>query len=342
MATNDYYTTLGVPKNASEKEIRQAYRRLARQYHPDVNPGDKTAEAKFKRINAAYEVLSDAGNRKKFDRYGDQWEHADQIEAMQGRPGSRAFRFGPGGATFQVGGIGDLGGVFETFFGGGRGRASRKKPEAEHRIEVTLEEAFHGATRTLEIASHEPCATCGGSGQIASAVCHLCQGRGVVQKSRRIEVKVPPGVATGSRIRIAGDSKGDVRGGGPAGFVLVVSVPKHPRFERKGDDLYVDLDVSLTDAILGAEVEVPTITGQVMLKVPPLTQNDKLFRLAKLGMPKLKGKGRGDLHARLRVKLPEQLSEREQQLFEELRAAASEKPSEKEQETGNKTGNKKR
>ena len=327
MATNDYYTTLGVPKNASEKEIRQAYRRLARQYHPDVNPGDKTAEAKFKRINAAYEVLSDAGNRKKFDRYGDQWQHADQIEEMQGRTGGRAFRFGPGGATFQVGGIGDLGdlgGIFESFFGGGRGRAPRKRPEAEHRIEVTLEEAFHGATRTLEIASQEPCATCGGSGQIASAVCHLCQGRGVVQKTRRIEVKVPPGVATGSRIRIASDGKG-----GGQGFVLVVSVRRHPRFERKGDDLYVDVDVSMTDAVLGAEVEVPTITGQVMLKVPPLTQNDKLFRLAKQGMPKLKGKGRGDLHARLRVRLPEQLSEREQQLFEELRATSSEQPREK-------------
>ena len=335
MATNDYYTTLGVPKNASEKEIRQAYRRLARQYHPDVNPGDKTAEAKFKRINAAYEVLSDAGNRKKFDRYGDQWQHADQIEEMQGRTGGRAFRFGPGGATFQVGGIGDLGdlgGIFESFFGGGRGRASRKRPEAEHRIEVTLEEAFHGATRTLEIASQEPCATCGGSGQIASAVCHLCQGRGVVQKSRRIEVKVPPGVATGSRIRIAGDGKS----GGSASFVLVVSVRKHPRFERKGDDLHVDVDVPMTDAVLGAEVEVPTITGQLMLKVPPLTQNGKLFRLAKQGMPKLKEKGRGDLHARLRVMLPEQLSEREQQLFEELRAAADEQPREKEQGTGNK------
>ncbi len=339
MATNDYYTTLGVPKNASEKEIRQAYRRLARQYHPDVNPGDKTAEAKFKRINAAYEVLSDAGNRKKFDRYGDQWQHADQIEEMQGRTGGRAFRFGPGGATFQVGGIGDLGdlgGIFESFFGGGRGRASRKRPEAEHRIEVTLEEAFHGATRTLEIASQEPCATCGGSGQIASAVCHLCQSRGVVQKARRIEVKVPPGVATGSRIRIAGDGRGDVKRGGPASFVLVVSVRKHARFERKGDDLYVDVDVSMTDAVLGAEVEVPTITGQVMLKVPPLTQNDKLFRLAKHGMPKLKGKGRGDLHARLRVRLPEELSEREQQLFEELRAAANEQPREKEQGTGSK------
>ncbi len=331
MATNDYYTTLGVPKNASEKEIRQAYRRLARQYHPDVNPGDKAAEAKFKRINAAYEVLSDAGNRKKFDRYGDQWQHADQIEEMQGRTGGRAFRFGPGGATFQVGDLGDLGGVFQSFFGGGRGRASRRRPEAEHRIEVTLEEAFHGATRTLEITSQEPCATCGGSGQIASAVCHLCQGRGVVQKPRRIEVKVPPGVATGSRIRIAGDGEG-----GGQGFVLGVSVRKHPRFERKGDDLYVDVAVWLTDAVLGAEVEVPTITGQVMLKVPPLTQSDKLFRLAKQGMPKLKAKGRGDLHARLRVKLPEQLSEREQQLFEELRAAASEEPSKKEQGTGNK------
>ena len=323
MANNDYYATLGVPKGASQKEVRQAYRRLARQYHPDVNPGDKASEARFKEINAAYEVLSDPEKRKNYDKYGDQWQHADQIEEMQRRSGGRAFRFGPGGATFDVGNLGDLGdlgSVFQSFFGGGRPRGPRKGGDIEHRVELTLEEAFHGASRTIQLSSQEPCATCGGSSQIAGAVCHVCQGRGVSQKTRRFEVTIPPGVNTGSRVRIAGE--GQPGAGGPRGdLYLAVSVGRHPSFERKGNDLYADVEVPLTDAVLGVEVEVPTITGRVMLKVPPLTQNGKVFRLANLGMPKLKGKGRGHLYSRLRVKLPEKLSDKEKELFEELRAA---------------------
>jgi DnaJ-class molecular chaperone len=158
-------------------------------------------------------------------------------------------------------------------------------------------------------------------GEIAGAVCHVCQGNGVTLKARRLEVKTPAGVDTGSRVRIAGEGQAGT-GGAPRGdLYLVLSVRPHPRFERKGADLYTDVEVSLTDAVLGAEVEVPTITSKVMLKVPPLTQNGKAFRLANLGMPRLKGQGRGDLYARLRVVLPEKLDEREKQLFEELRAA---------------------
>ena len=322
MASRDYYAVLGVARGASQKELRQAYRRLARQYHPDVNPGDRAAEARFKEINAAYEVLSDTEKRGKYDKYGDQWQHADQIEEMQRRAGGRAFRFGPGGVAFDLGDLGDLGSVFGSAFGGGRRRRPAKGADVEQRVEVTLEEAFHGASRTLQLASQELCATCDGSGQIAGALCHLCQGRGVSLKPRRLEVKIPPGVATGSRVRIAGEGQPPLGRGGPQGdLYLAISVRPHPRFERKSSDLYVEVEVPLTDAVLGAEVEVPTVTGNVMLKVPPLTQNGKLLRLANLGMPRLRGQGRGHLYARLRVKLPEKLNAGEKKLFEELRAA---------------------
>ena len=316
MASKDFYATLGVAKGASQKEIRQAYRRLARQHQPDVNPGDKGAEGRFKEMNAAYEVLSDAEKRKKYDKYGDQWEHADQIEELRKRRGGgRAFRFGQGGVSFDTADLGDLGGAFDNLFGR-RARGPRKGAGVEQRVEVTLEEAFQGTSRTLQLASEELCPSCAGSGEIANAVCHVCQGSGAIVKSRRLEVKIPAGVETGSRVRIAGDGAG-----GHGDIHLVVSVRAHARFERRGADLHTDVDVPLTAAVLGGEVEVPTLTGKVMLKVPPLTQNGRAFRLAGLGMPRLKGAGRGDLYARLRVKLPERLSDREKELFEQLRAA---------------------
>jgi DnaJ-class molecular chaperone len=313
MASKDYYGVLGVPKGSSQKEVRQAYRRLARQHHPDVNPGDKAAESRFKEINAAYEVLSDPEKRKKYDRYGDQWQYADQIEEMQKQRGGRTFRTSGGdGVHFEVGDLGDLGDVFSSVFGGAR-RTTRQR-NIEQPVEVTLEEAFGGTARTLQLAVEEPCATCGGQGQLAGAVCHVCQGSGVALKSRRLEVKIPAGVDNGSRVRIAGE------GGPKVDLYLVVSVRPHPRFERKGGDLYTDVEAPLTVAVLGGEVEVPTLTGKVMLSVPPLTQNGKVFRLAGQGMPSLKGGQRGSLHARVRVKLPEKLGDNERKLFEELRA----------------------
>ena len=325
MASKDYYAVLGVPKGASQKDIRQAYRRLARQYHPDVNPSDKASEAKFKQINNAYEVLSDAEKRRKYDRYGDQWQHADQIEEMQRRAGGRAFRPGDGGVAFEVGdlsgqGLGDLGSVFETFFGGGRQRTPRRPRNIEQPVEVTLEEAFHGTARTLQLAAEEPCATCHGEGRIAGAICHVCQGSGAVARARRLEVKIPAGVDTGARVRIAGEGQPGASGA-RGDLHLVVSVRRDPRFERKGSDLHTDVEAPLTVAVLGGEVEVPTLTGKVALKVPPLTQNGNVFRLAGLGMPSLKGAGRGSLYARLRVKLPDKLDDTERKLFEELRAA---------------------
>ena len=322
MNKKDLYLVLGVAKDSSDKEIRQAYRKLAREYHPDVNPGDKESEARFKEINAAHEVLGNKENRTKYDKYGDQWEHADQIEEMQKQRGGGNFYFDSstsfGGGSGGTGGMGDLGGIFGSLF---RQQAPRRRrgSDIEHPIEVTLDEAFHGTSRTLQFAGQQPCATCSGSGQIAGAGCHVCQGSGLTQKERRLEVKIPAGVDSGSRVRIAGEGQPGTNGGKPGSLYLIVSVAQNERFERKGANLYTDVEVPLTDAVLGAEVEVPTITSKVALTVPPLSPNGKSFRLGGLGMPKLKGKDRGNLYARLQVKLPEKLSDDDKKLFEQLR-----------------------
>ena len=321
----DFYETLGVKKGASEKELRSAYRKLARKLHPDVNPGDKAAETRFKEINSAYEVLSDPEKRQKYDKYGENWEHAEQIEEMQRQRGAR-FGGGNGGfQSFEVGDLGDLGSVFSTFFGGRGGAGartmSRHGADIQQPVQVSLDEAYHGSTRTLELLAQEPCPTCGGSGQIAGATCHTCQGHGQVQHPRRLEVKIPPGVSTGSKIRVAKEGQPGMGGGARGDLLLVVTVTPHPKFERKGDDLYEDVDVPLTTAVLGGEVEVRTVTAKVMLKIPPMTQNGRLFKLVGLGMPHLNKAGKGDLHARVRIRLPERLSDEQQKLFEDLRAA---------------------
>jgi molecular chaperone DnaJ len=324
----DFYSVLGVSRTASEKEVRSAYRKLARKHHPDVNPGDKVAEARFKEINQAYEVLKDAEKRKKYDKYGDKWEYADQIEEAQRQRGQR-FNFGGNGGDqgayqFEVDDLGDIGSIFGNIFrrgGGGTRTMSRRGTDVQQPVEVTLEEAFHGTTRTLELLSTEPCPTCGGSGEIAGATCHTCQGAGVIQRPRRLEVKIPAGVTNGSKVRIAKEGQAGMGGGAKGDLLLVVSVRPHARFERRGDDLYEDIEVPLTTAVLGGEAEVPTMTARVMLKVPAMTQNGKAFKLSGLGMPHLGRDGKGDLYARVRVRLPEQLDERQRGLFEDLRAA---------------------
>jgi len=318
----DFYEALGVPRTAEEKEIRSAYRKLARKFHPDVNPNDKAAEARFKEINAAYEVLSDPEKRKKYDKYGDRWEMADQIEEANRRSGG--FRTAPGSEAF-----GDFGSIFDTFFrrerSGPRGfGGNRRGQDIETPVEVSLEEAYHGTTRTVNLQSPEPCRTCGGSGEVAGAICHACEGMGTITRPRRIEVRIPPGVKTGSRVRVAGEGRPGFGSGAPGDLYLVTTVLPHPRFERKGDDLITDIDVPLLDAVLGGEVPVPLIDGRVMLRIPELTQNGRQIRLAGKGMPVLGSPGkRGDLFARVRVQLPEKLTAEERAHFEALRKARS-------------------
>ena len=313
----DYYAVLGVGRSASEKDIKTAYRKLARKHHPDVNPGDKKAEAQFKEIGEAYSVLSDPEKRKKYDRWGHDWEKIEQAQAaganFRGRPGGTSYTWstsGPGGAP---GGFNfdsdDLGGLFEQLFGrsaGGRTRvrtAPRKGSDIEQPVEITLEEAFNGTQRTFSIQDTQ-------TGEM-----------------RTVEVKIPAGATEGLRVRIAGKGEPGV-GGAPAGdLYLIVSVRPHPLFERDGDDLRVKIPTPLYTAMLGGEVMVPTPKGsQLALKVPPETANGQRIRLAGQGMPHLNGSGRGDLFAEIAVQLPRNLTSREKELFAELaraRGAAS-------------------
>lgn len=325
MAKN-FYDVLGISKSASEKDIRSAYRKLARQFHPDVNPGNKEAEARFKEINAANEVLSDPEKRRKYDKYGDRWEMADQIEEMQRQQAANGGGFAHGGGTFFGGDAGDaadLGSIFGDIFTRARGRgrpANRRGQDIETPIDVTLEEAFHGTTRMINMESTAICGVCGGSGQVAGAVCHNCQGAGQVLRPRRLEVKVPAGVKTGSRVRIAGEGNPGAGNGAPGDLYLVVSVQPHPRFDRKGDNLYVDVDVPYLDAILGGEVQVQTLDSRLALRIPELTQNGRQMRLAGKGMPVLGHPGRhGDLFVRVRARLPEHLSPAQREQMEALR-----------------------
>lgn len=315
MAGKDYYNILGVNKDATEQEIKQAYRKLARKYHPDVNPGDKSAEAKFKKINEAYEVLSDKGKRQKYDRFGDQWQNADQF-AQAGHRSSQ-------GATKFHFADEDLGSILDDLLGGSFGSRTsrqarpRRGQDIEYPVEVTLEEAYHGTTRMLSLRVDEPCSACKGTGRIQNLPCSVCQGSGLVSRMKRIEVKIPQGVKSGSRIRIAGKG-GQGYGGASGDLYLIISVKPHPLFQRKDDDLNVEIAVPLAAAVLGGEVKVPTLRGKVALKIPPETQNGRTFRLAGQGMPHLDDSSRGDLLAKVNVILPTNLSDKERKLFEQL------------------------
>ncbi|MFC2048133.1 DnaJ C-terminal domain-containing protein [Chloroflexota bacterium] len=324
MAGKDYYNILEVKRDASEKEIKQAYRRLARKYHPDINPNDKSAETKFRKINEAYEVLSDKEKRQKYDQFGDQWQYADQF-ANARRQQTTSWDFSQGGGAqrfhFEEGNLGSLfGDLFQGF--GARTSSRRVRPrrgqDIEYPVEVTLEEAYHGTKRILSLETEEPCPTCGGSGQIQNALCSTCRGSGAVARPKRIEVKIPPGVKTGSRVRIAGKGGQGYAGGSSGDLYLVTSLKPHQLFERKGDNLYVEVVVPLTVAMLGGEIQVPTPRGKLALKIPPETQNKRTFRLAGQGMPHLGNSSRGDLMARVSIVLPTKLSADEKKLFEQL------------------------
>ncbi len=292
---SNYYEVLGVAKNASEKEIRQAYRRLAREYHPDVNKTDAAAEEKFKEVNEAYSVLSDEESRKKYDRYGENWKHAEQYEqAGPSSPSGMRWTAREGDDTFSTfggrGGVFDFEGLFNTgdFFNTGPPPGSRgasRSPSAEHPVEITLEEAFHGTTRTVR-----------------------------TQQGRTLEVKIPAGVDNGSRVHISPN------GAKSAGFNMVISVWSHPKFNRDGLDLYTDVDLHLDEAVLGTEILAPTLTGQVALTIPPNTPNERRFRLSGKGMPALSGNAHhGDLYVTVKVRLPQDLTNEEIELFRKLR-----------------------
>ncbi|UCH43744.1 MAG: DnaJ domain-containing protein [Dehalococcoidales bacterium] len=324
MAGKDYYAILGVKRDASEADIKKAYRKLARQHHPDVNPGDKSAEARFKEINEAYEVLSDKDKRQKYDQFGDQWQYADQF-AQSGGQGTRFWDFRQAGDTqgfrFEEG---DLDGLFGDLFQGFRSATGQRRTrprrgrDLEHPVEVTLEEAYHGTSRLLNLAVEEPCSVCQGTGRIQNALCGTCRGSGMETRSKRLEVKIPAGVDNGSRVRVAGKGEPSYSGGKSGDLYLKISLKQHRELERNGDDLYVEVPVPLTVAILGGNVQAPTPKGKVELKIPEGTQNGRTFRLTGQGMPHLGSSACGDLLAKVKVVLPGNLSDEEKKLFQQL------------------------
>ena len=328
MEFKDYYQTLGVAKTASDKELKQAYRKLARKHHPDVNPGDKAAEARFKEINEAYEVLGDPEKRRKYDELGANWRMYEQAQQQGGFAGGNPFAgAGAGGGAWNINMGGPGGGYrtmseeemqdlfgnedpfsdfFKTFFGGGGGAASgagrarqgraprtQKGRDIEHEVELTLEEAYHGATRRISIKQ-------GGH-------------------ARSVDVRIPVGVKDGSRVRAAGEGESGVNGGASGDLYLRVRIRPHPVFERKGTDLHAKVAVPVTTAVLGGEAQVPTLTGSVRLKIPETTQSGQVFRLKGHGMPAVgKPDDRGDLYATVEVQLPRSLTKEQREHYDAL------------------------
>ena len=324
MDFKDYYSTLGVAKTATEKEIKQAYRKLARRHHPDVNPGDKSAEGRFKEINEAYEVLGDPAKRRKYDELGANWRMYEQAGAAgAGAPGGGWNAGFDAGGPFQGGGFrtmtademremfGDadpFSDFFHTFFGGAavepgepgrRGRTGRARPrqgrDFEQQIDLALEDACRGTTRRLAIA-HDG-------------------------HRRTVDVRIPAGVGDGSRVRVPGEGEQGAGGAKPGDLYLRIHLAPHPTFERKGQDLYIRVAVPLTTAVLGGEADVATLAGRsVRLKIPPLTVNAQVFRLKGHGMPAVgKPDQGGDLYATVDVQLPRELTAEQRAHFEALR-----------------------
>lgn len=336
--TKDYYTTLGIDRTADEKAIKAAFRKLARKYHPDVNKSDTAAEERFKEVNEAYNVLSDSATRKLYDRYGADWQHYRDAGFTGDEPAGsfttsgRGFGQPAGGSTVFFDSANDVGGfsgLFDDLLSGRRGgrfgSARHRKAKGEDidvGVEISFDEAFRGTTRRLDVQSPEECQTCNGTGFVRQGPCPACNATGTSYRTKTIEVMIPAGVATGSRVRIAGQGGPGHAGGGNGDVWLNVTVRPDQRFERAGDDLKEEVEIPLYTAVLGGETVVTTPTGKVALSVPAGSQNGRVFRLRGQGMPRLKGKNgeRGDLLARIKVGVPTGLSEREEKLFKELRS----------------------
>ena len=335
----DYYETLGVARTASEDEIKKAFRKLARQYHPDVAKDKKTSEEKFKEINEAYEVLSDPTKRKKYDELGPNWKAGSDFRPP---PGWQNFGAGAGANRRGSGNMGDydfhFGGTgfsdfFEQLFGsaarggaGGGGRRGSVFPEddgaergqdVQGDLMVTLEEAVRGSVRTVTMERNVKCEQCGGSGQRAGHVCNACGGTGRVRKRANFQVRIPAGVAEGQQLRLTGRGEAGL-GGGPAGdLFLRVKLAKHPDFKVEDQNLVHETEITPWEAVLGTQVSVPTLDGHVNIKIPPGTQNGQRLRVRSQGLP-IRGGGRGDLYAEVSLQVPNEISPREKELWEQL------------------------
>ncbi len=359
----DYYQVLGVPKNATQEEIKKAYRKLAQRYHPDANPGNKEAEERFKEISAAYDVVGDPAKRKQYDQVR---------EMVASGFGASAGASWGGGAGPRVrfedlgfGDLGDLGDLLGGLFGGrrGRARAATRGADLEAEVTVSFEGSMRGTTVPVRIQGPAPCSTCGGSGaapgsspvvcpqcrgtgeiavnqglfqiaqtcprchgsgRVVDRVCPACKGTGSERRTRTFQVRIPPGVKDGARIRLRGHGEPGPPGAQPGDLYVRVHVRPHPFFRRRGNDLAVEVPITYTEAALGAEIQVPTLDGPVTMRVPPGTPSGKTFRLRGKGAPR-RG-GQGDLYVTVSVEVPARLSREERELLEKLRAAERESP----------------
>lgn len=344
MEYKDYYKILGVERGASEKDIKDAYRKLARKFHPDVNPGNSNAAESFKEINEAYQVLSDREKRARYDNLGENWqrysEHGSDSAPWGAQPqggaqwardvGNMHVEF----SDFSGGGFSDF---FKTFFGQGgplfesdsfprAGEPGVKSSapagaDAEVPMEISLEDSYNGASRIIEVQMPKVCPRCNGRRRAKGGTCGNCHGTGQVEEAKKLEVKIPLGAFDGMKVRLGGQGleSGNGRRGKHGDLYLLVKVLPHPVFTRKGDDIYGDLPVQVWVAVLGGEVLCQTLKGKMLLKVPPGTQNGKTFRLEKCGMPSPHGKVCGDHFARVKILVPENLNAEEIKLIEKLK-----------------------
>jgi molecular chaperone DnaJ len=349
MAKRDYYEILGVPKNASEADIKKAFKRSAMKLHPDRNPDDKDAEAKFKEAKEAYEILTDAQKRAAYDQFG----HAGVDPSMGGGPG---FSGGAGASFSDV-----FGDVFGDIFGGrggaGGGARARRGADLRYNLEIGLEEAVRGTTVKIRIPTHVACATCGGSGakkgttpktcttcggvgqvrmaqgffsvqqacptcrgsgQIIADPCTVCHGHGHTEEQKTLSVKVPPGVDNGDRIRLGGEGEAGERGAPPGDLYVQIVVREHPIFGREDNNLYCEVPINFVTATLGGDLEVPTLDGRVSLKIPPETQTGKLFRLRGKGVKPVRGGQVGDLLCKVLVETPINLNSAQKDLLRQF------------------------
>ncbi len=364
----DYYELLGVSRRAPVKEIRQSYRKLARKYHPDLNPGDKSAEEKFKQIQEAYDVLSDPKKRQMYDQLGFYSEnYTGGPPPGSEQPGETHFDFGgfdfggAGGASFRD--------IFSQFMRGVGAERQATQPQRgsdlEYQVDITFGEAVRGAVKKFKFArldtcsdcrgtgavgsgSAQPCPACGGHGQISKGVgnmrfnvpcsrcggsgrlrniCRACGGEGRVRRADVIDVRLPAGVQTGSRVRVPGRGDAGLMGGPPGDLYIISNVQPHPFFDRRGDDLYCTVPITVTEAAMGAKIEVPTIDGRALLRIPPGTDSGQKFRLREKGVQSARAAGhRGDLYVEVQVVVPRPVDERVRELLRKLNELSPEDP----------------